>query len=137
MPKVARLLLHERRALASSIAVTERATNPPARMQRAWAEVVPLLAAAICSAGYSEAFAREVIVRLKPLFMLTESHVDPPTAAELGDYAPHAKALAAAWPWVEARYNAVLWQIMRERLDAEILNCVALGWKRAGIPPTN
>src|SRR4051812_3979931 len=114
MQRVPRLLLHERRTLPSSIAVTERATSPPERMERAWAAVVPSLAAAICNIGYSEAFAREVIVRLKPLFVLTESHVDPPTAAELGDYAMHADALVAAWPWIEDRFARVTWQIIRE-----------------------
>ena len=121
--------IRDREALCPSSDVADAVVRTPERTRAAWAKAGPLMTAAIRESGYSEAFALEIVKRMKPLFLLTEVNVDPPTAAELGDYARHVDALADVWPWVEARYSAISWRIVRERLYSELLYGYAAGWR--------
>ena len=101
----------------------------PWRPVQGWAEVGRWFREAAAGVGYSPEFAEEVLRRLHPLFDLLEVVVDPPTVSDFGDLAPHADVLAACWTAVEDRLGGHKWTIFKERIDAEILNCVALGWR--------
>ena len=94
-----------------------------------WNEVGRWFREAAAGAGYSPEFADEILRRVHPLFDLLEVVVEPPAVGDLGDLARDADGLAACWKAVEDRLGGHKWTIFKERIDAEMLNCVSLGWR--------